>query len=151
MALALEEARRAEAAGEVPVGAVVVQEGRVLARGFNETILASDPSAHAEIVALRRAAGVLGVPRLVDVELFVTLEPCVMCVGAMIQARIGRLVFGCEDSKAGAVVSLFQIAADPRLNHRIPCRGGVGAAESTELLRAFFRRRRGRRRAGSLG
>jgi tRNA(adenine34) deaminase len=151
MALALEEARRAEAAGEVPVGAVAVHQGRVLARGFNETILTSDPSAHAEIVALRRAGGTLGVPRLVGVELFVTLEPCVMCVGAMIQARVGRLVYGCQDPKAGAVVSLFRIASDRRLNHRVPCRGGVGAAESAELLRAFFRRRRGRGRGGSLG
>ena len=144
MALALEEARRAEAAGEVPVGAVAVHQGRILARGFNETILASDPSAHAEIVALRRAGIALGVPRLVDVELFVTLEPCVMCVGAMIQARIGRLVYGCDDPKAGAIVSLYELASDRRLNHRIPHRSGVLAAESSELLRAFFRRRRGR-------
>lgn len=151
MALALDEARRAEAAGEVPVGAVVVREGKILARGFNETILSSDPSAHAEIVALRQAAGILGTPRLVGVELFVTLEPCVMCVGAMIQARIARLVYGCDDPKAGAVVSLYELASDRRLNHRIPHHGGVGAEPSAELLRGFFRRRRRGGEGGSLG
>lgn len=139
---ALVLAERAESYDEVPVGCVVVKDGAVVGEGFNETIRESDPSAHAEVVALRRAARGLGVPRLPGVTLYVTLEPCIMCVGAMVQARIVRLVFGCRDPKAGAVVSLFELGADRRLNHRFPHREGVLAEASGELLRGFFRERR---------
>ncbi len=142
MEAALAEARRAAAAGEVPIGAVIVQAGKIVARAHNETLAACDPTAHAEIVALRRAAAALGAPRLVEATAYVTLEPCAMCVGAMIQARLESLVFACRDPKAGAVVSLFELASDRRLNHRIPFREGAGEVASSELLREFFRARR---------
>ncbi len=143
MAQALGEARRAERRGEVPVGAVVVVGGQLVARAHNQTIRAWDPTAHAEIVALRRAARRLGLPRLTAAEVYVTLEPCAMCAGAMIQARIAMLTFACRDPKAGALVSLYALASDQRLNHRFPFREGVLAEESRALLRAFFRARRG--------
>jgi tRNA(adenine34) deaminase len=143
MEAALTEARLAARAGEVPVGAVVVQAGRIVARAHNETLGASDPTAHAEIVALRRAAAAVGTHRLVEATAYVTLEPCAMCVGAMIQARLAGLVFACRDPKAGAVVSLFELASDGRLNHRIPFHEGPGGIESSEILRDFFRARRG--------
>jgi tRNA(adenine34) deaminase len=143
MAIALEEARRAWAEGEVPVGAVVVSQGEIVARAHNRTIHACDPTAHAEILALRKAARKIGAARLPQAEVWVTLEPCAMCVGAMIQARVRRLVFGCRDPKSGAVVSLYQLASDRRLNHRIPFEEGEGAEESARLLRQFFRERRG--------
>jgi tRNA(adenine34) deaminase len=139
---ALRLARLAEKKGEVPIGAVIVRNGERLAAGGNRTITARDPSAHAEIVALRQAGRRLGAARLPDVELYVTLEPCAMCVGAMIQARIKRLVFACRDPKAGAVVSLYELASDRRLNHRIPFREGVRADECRDLLQTFFRARR---------
>jgi tRNA(adenine34) deaminase len=142
MAEALAQARLAERRGEVPIGAVVVRNGERVARGHNRTIMACDPSAHAEIVALRQAGRRLGAARLPDVEIYVTLEPCAMCVGAMVQARIARLVFGCRDPKAGAVVSLYELASDRRLNHRIPFDEGLLADESRALLRSFFRARR---------
>ncbi len=145
MAQALAEARRSERLGEVPVGAVVVVGGTLVARAHNETIRAKDPTAHAEIVALRRAARRLGLPRLTAAEIFVTLEPCAMCAGAMIQARIAMLTFACRDPKAGALVSLYALASDRRLNHRFEVREGVLAEESRALLQDFFRTRRATR------
>jgi tRNA(adenine34) deaminase len=142
MRRALAEARRSERLGEVPVGAVVVVGGTLVAGAHNETIRAKDPAAHAEVVALRRAARRLGLTRLTRAEIYVTLEPCAMCAGAMIQARIARLTFGCRDPKAGAVVSLYALGSDPRLNHRFPFCEGVLAEESRALLQAFFRARR---------
>ncbi|MFN2375554.1 MAG: tRNA adenosine(34) deaminase TadA [Candidatus Binatia bacterium] len=138
MRVALEEAARAAEAGEVPVGAVLVVDGTEAARGHNRTIVDRDPSAHAEIVALRAAASRGGDHR-VGGTLYVTLEPCVMCMGALVQARVERLVFATRDPKAGAAVSLYQLAADSRLNHRFPVAEGPLAEEASELLRAFFR------------
>ncbi|MGH7896551.1 MAG: tRNA adenosine(34) deaminase TadA [Candidatus Binatia bacterium] len=147
MSAALSAARRAERLGEVPIGAIVVIGGEIIARGHNETIRAHDPTAHAEILAIRRAARKLGTHRLVDAELHVTLEPCAMCVGAMIQARIRALHFACRDPKAGAVVSVHQLASDRRLNHRIPLiREGALAEECRTLLQSFFRARRAEQR-----
>lgn len=148
MKAALTEAERAAGAEEVPVGAVVVVDGGIVARGHNETITACDPTAHAEVVALRAAARALGMHRLTEAEVYVTLEPCAMCVGAMIQARVRRLVFGCRDPKAGAVVSLFSLADDRRLNHRIDFTEGVLEDDCRRLLREFFRVRRSPDRAG---
>jgi tRNA(adenine34) deaminase len=142
MGLALDEARRAVAHGDVPIGAVVLREGVVIAARHNERELAGDPTAHAEILALRDAAATVGHWRLDDCTLVVTLEPCVMCAGAVVNGRIGRLVFGAVDPKAGAVGSLYDVPADHRLNHRPPVRGGVRDAECGELLRAFFAERR---------
>jgi len=142
MALALEEAQEAAAAGEIPVGAVVVIDGRVLARGHNEPIGRHDPTAHAEIVALRAAAGRVGNYRLVGATLYATIEPCAMCCGAALHARIARLVYGADDAKAGAVRSLHHLLDDRRLNHRVTVTAGVRADESGELLREFFRTRR---------
>ena len=142
MRRALAAARRAARLGEVPIGAVVVVGAVVVATAHNETIRAHDPTAHAEILALRRAAKRVKSHRLVDAEVYVTLEPCVMCVGAMIQARVAAVVFACRDPKAGAVVSLYEIAGDRRLNHRFPYREGALADESGRLLREFFRKRR---------
>jgi tRNA(adenine34) deaminase len=142
MALALAQARRAAELGEVPVGAVVVAGGKVVARGRNETIRAHDPTAHAEILALRRAGQRLGLHRLTAATLYVTLEPCAMCVGAMIQARIASLAFACRDPKAGAVISLYQLASDSRLNHRFDFEEGILEEECRSLLSGFFRARR---------
>jgi tRNA(adenine34) deaminase len=142
MRLALEEARQAERAGEVPIGAVVVAGDRVIARGWNRTIKDCDPTAHAEIVALREAARALGNYRLGDVTLYVTLEPCAMCAGAMIQARIARLVFGADDPKGGAVRTCFAVLDSPKLNHRVEVAPGVLADECAALLQAFFATRR---------
>jgi tRNA(adenine34) deaminase len=147
MAQALSEAERAQRLGEVPVGAVIVADGEVLARACNETIRAHDPTAHAEILALRCAARRLGTHRLVGAEVYVTLEPCAMCMGAMVQARIAALVFACRDAKAGAAVSLYQLGADRRLNHRFEVREGVLEAPCRALLQRFFRARRSERRA----
>jgi tRNA(adenine34) deaminase len=147
MRRALAEAARAERRGEVPIGCVVVVAGEVVARGSNETIRAHDPTAHAEILALRRAAKKLGTHRLVEAQLFVTLEPCAMCAGAMIQARIRGLTFGCRDPKAGAIVSLYRLGEDPRLNHRFEIRESVLEADCTDILQSFFRRRRVEQRA----
>jgi tRNA(adenine34) deaminase len=142
MAIALEQARLASAAGDVPVGAVVVRDGRVIARRHNERELTGDPTAHAEVLALRDAAAAVGNWRLDDCTLVVTLEPCIMCAGALLNARIGRLVYGAADLKGGATASLYNVCADPRLNHNPPVRHGVLAAEAADLLSDFFAARR---------
>ncbi|HKW32045.1 MAG TPA: tRNA adenosine(34) deaminase TadA [Candidatus Acidoferrum sp.] len=142
MQKALEEARSAAAAGEVPVGAVLVDEGRVIARSGNRTIRDCDPTAHAEIIVLRKAARVVDNYRLAGTTLYVTIEPCSMCAGAMIQARIPRLVYGANDPKAGAVRTYFQILSNPSLNHQVEITAGVLAAECAEVIRAFFAERR---------
>ena len=141
MRAALAEAGKAAARGEVPVGAVVVRQGRIVARGANRPITSSDPTAHAEIVALRKAAKKSGNYRLPDCELYVTIEPCAMCLGAIVQARVRRLVYGAPDPKAGAVSSTMMFPFG-RLNHRPEVLGGVLAGESAALLRDFFRARR---------
>ena len=142
MRLALEEAELAQREGEVPVGAVVVCEGEVVGSGHNRNIADRDPTAHAEIVALRDAARRAGNHRLPLCSLYVTIEPCAMCAGAMVQARLARLVYGCDDPRAGAVRSLYQLADDPRLNHRAEVLGGVLARECAEKIRAFFQQKR---------
>lgn len=142
MRRALKNARLAGEAGEVPVGAVVVLDSRVIGEAGNRTISDADPSAHAEILALRQAAKAAGNHRLPGAALYVTLEPCAMCAGAMVQARIGRVVYGVPDPRAGAAGSVFQVLQEPRLNHRCEVTGGVLAEESAQLLRGFFRDRR---------
>jgi len=142
MSIALTEARRALEHDDVPVGAVVVHEGRVISARHNEREATGDPTAHAEVLALRDAATALGRWRLDDCTLVVTLEPCVMCAGALLSARIGRLVYGAADLKGGATASLYNVCADPRLNHNPPVLHGVSAAESSELLETFFAARR---------
>ena len=139
---ALRAAQRALEAGEVPVGAVIVCEGRVVGRGWNRNVSDSDPTAHAEVVALREAGRTLGNHRLGQCELFATIEPCAMCAGALVHARIKRLVYGADDPKAGAVHSVMQVLNDSRLNHRMEVRAVVLAGRSAELLQAFFRKRR---------
>jgi tRNA(adenine34) deaminase len=143
MGIALEEARLAFEEDEVPVGAAVVFEGRVVGRGHNEKESSGDPTAHAEVLAIRRAAQALGRWRLSGCTLYVTLEPCPMCVGAMISARLDRLVFGCTDDKAGAAVTLYDLARDTRMNHQLEVASGVMAEEAARLLKDFFRRKRG--------
>lgn len=143
MAAALGEAERAAAAGEVPIGAVVVRGDDCLAAAANAPITLCDPTAHAEVVALRAAAQAAGNYRLTGCDLYVTVEPCAMCVGAALHARIRRLVFGCFDPKAGAAGSLYDLARDPRLNHRIEVVSGVEEQRCRALLQAFFARRRG--------
>jgi len=142
MQAALAEARLAGEAGEVPIGAVVVREGAIIARGQNRVLRSVDPTAHAEIVALRAAAAVLGNYRLAGCTLYVTLEPCAMCAGAMIHARIDRLVYGAADSKAGACGSVLEVLNHSQLNHKIQAVQGISAEVSAELLRSFFRERR---------
>jgi tRNA(adenine34) deaminase len=139
---ALRAAQRALESGEVPVGAVVVSEGRIRGRGFNRNIMDSDPTAHAEIVALREAGAAAGNYRLGDCELYVTIEPCAMCAGAMIEARIRRLIYGADDPKAGAVHSTLSVLNHPASNHKIEVRRGVLAGRCAELLQEFFRARR---------
>jgi len=139
---ALAEATAALAHGDVPIGAVVVRDGQVIARRHNERELTGDPTAHAEILTLRDAAAIVGHWRLMDCTLYVTLEPCTMCAGALVNARIGRIVYGATDPKAGAVDSIYQICADERLNHRPPTVSGVLAEESSRLLKDFFAARR---------
>jgi tRNA(adenine34) deaminase len=148
MALALEEARAAEAHDDVPVGAVVARGGAVLAVGHNRREADQDPTAHAELVALRAAAAALGSWHLEGCELVVTLEPCAMCAGAVVLARLDRVVYGAADPKAGAVRSLMSLADDPRLNHRAEVVAGVRAGECGALLTAFFAARRAGRRPG---
>jgi tRNA(adenine34) deaminase len=135
-------ARRAQQQGEVPVGAVVTYHGRIVGEGWNRPISGHDPSAHAEMVALRAAAQRIGNYRLNDTTLYVTLEPCVMCAGAITHARVRQLVFGASDPKAGAVNSVYDVIAAPRLNHVVQWRGGVLEAECGDILRRFFRERR---------
>ena len=142
MGLALDEARAAESHDDVPVGAVVVHDGEVIAARHNERELRDDPVGHAEVLAMRDAAARLGQWRLDECTLYVTLEPCAMCAGAMVNGRLGRLVYGADDPKAGAVASHFQILRGDPLNHEVPVTSGVLAGEASELLRAFFRRRR---------
>lgn len=139
---ALRSAQRALEAGEVPVGAVVVCDARIVGRGWNRNIAASDPTAHAEIVALREAGASVGNHRLEDCDLFVTIEPCSMCAGALVHARIKRLIYGADDPKAGAVHSVMKVLNHPRLNHRMEVRSGVLAARCAALLQEFFRNRR---------
>ena len=142
MQAALDEARQAAEAGEVPIGAVVVREGTVIARGQNRVLRDLDPTAHAEIVALRAAAAFIGNYRQMGCTLYVTLEPCAMCAGAMIHARLDRLVFAAADPKAGAVGSVLAVLNHPQLNHQMQVEQGILADESDELLRSFFRDRR---------
>src|SRR5208282_4194635 len=139
---ALRCAQRALEAEEVPVGAVVISEGRIVGRGWNRNIADSDPTAHAEIVALREAGATIGNHRLAECELFATIEPCAMCAGAMVHARIKRLVYGADDPKAGAVQSVMRVLDHPQLNHRVEVRSGVLAGRSAELLQTFFQSRR---------
>jgi tRNA(adenine34) deaminase len=142
MQAALDEARAAAERGEVPVGAVVVVDGRIIARAGNRTIADCDPTAHAEIVALREGAAAVANYRLLDATLYVTIEPCAMCAGGMIQARIARLVYGADDPKSGAVSSCFSVLDHPQLNHRVEVTSGVLRDEAAALLREFFAARR---------
>jgi tRNA(adenine34) deaminase len=142
---ALTEAAKAEARGEVPVGAVAVHAGQIIGRGHNLRETARDPSAHAELTAMRAAAAYLGSWRLVDVDIYVTLEPCPMCAGALVNARVARLFYGADDPKAGAVRSLFQLTSDARLNHRVEVISGILADDCAASLRAFFGRIRQKR------
>ena len=144
MRLALQEAHKAQRRGEVPVAAVIVdQNGTILARAGNRSIADRDPSGHAEMVAIREAGKGLDNYRLLNTTLYATIEPCVMCAGAMIHARISRLVFGALDPKTGAVVSLYKIGCDRKLNHQLEVKGGVLEEECAELLSSFFRKKRG--------
>ena len=142
MAEALDEARRGLAAGEVPVGAVVVAGGEIIGRAHNAPIALADPTAHAEILALREAARKLGNYRLTGATLYATVEPCPMCCGAILHARVARVVYGAADPRAGAVDSLYRLLDDARLNHRVAARGGVLAGEAARLLKAFFEAKR---------
>jgi len=143
MGLALGAAKEGLAAGEVPVGAVLIgEDGEILAQTFNRPIGLSDPSAHAEILALRKGARLRGNYRLLGVSLYVTIEPCIMCLGAMLQARVRRLVFGAPDPKGGACVSLYRLPEDTRFNHRLEVTGGVREVECRELVQEFFKAKR---------
>jgi tRNA(adenine34) deaminase len=142
MRLALREAARALEHDDVPIGAVIVHDGEVIGSGHNERELRADPTAHAEMIALREAARTLGSWRVPDTALYVTLEPCAMCAGAIVLARVPRVVFGATDPKAGAAGSVLDVLAEPRLNHRPQVDSGLLADESSELLRAFFASRR---------
>jgi tRNA(adenine34) deaminase len=139
---ALREAQRAFALGEVPVGAVVVRDGQIMGRGCNRPITSNDPTAHAEIMALREAGLAVGNYRLLDCDIYVTVEPCAMCAGAIAHARIRRLIYGAEDPKAGAVHSVTQVLNHPRMNHRVDVSCGVLAARCMELMQSFFREKR---------
>jgi tRNA(adenine34) deaminase len=143
MRIALELASQARQRGEVPVGAVVVLDGAVIGEGFNQPISAKDPTAHAEIVAMRQAAARVGNYRLTGAELYVTIEPCQMCVGAMVHARIARLFYGAPEPRAGAIESAMRAHEHPSLNHRMEALGGVLEAESRAVMQEFFRERRG--------
>ena len=150
MRFALNRALQAGERGEVPVGAVVTLDGELVAEGFNEPISTSDPTAHAEIVAIRRAAAQVGNYRLGGATLYVTIEPCQMCVGAMIHARIARLVYGAPEPKAGAIESAMKAHEHPSLNHRLEVRGRVLEADCREVIQAFFQGRRAAERAGTV-
>jgi tRNA(adenine34) deaminase len=139
---ALRAAQRALDAGEVPVGAVVIYENRIVGRGWNSNITSSDPTAHAEIIALREAGANVGNHRLGACELFVTIEPCAMCAGAMVHARLKRLVYGADDPKTGAVHSVMEVLNHPRLNHQMEVQSGILAGRCAELVQKFFRDRR---------
>lgn len=142
MQQALNEARAGAGAGEVPIGAVLVRENKIIARSGNRTIRDCDPTAHAEIVVIRAAARILGNYRLAGTTLYVTIEPCTMCAGAIVQARIPRLIYGCDDPKGGAVRSCFEVLAHPGLNHKPEITPGILASESTALIQSFFAERR---------
>lgn len=142
MQLALQQARLAAQAGEVPVGAVVIKDGEILAQGHNRNLLDHDPAAHAEIVALRQAGIRLGNHRLTGCTIYSTIEPCAMCAGAMVHARLARLVYGASDPKAGAAGSVLEVLNHPRLNHKVQITAGVLEAECSSLLREFFQERR---------
>ena len=142
MQLALELARQAEAIDEVPVGAVIVRDGELIGQGFNQTISSADPTAHAEIVALRDAAKNVNNYRLSGADMFVTIEPCSMCAGAMIHARINQLFYGAKEPRAGAVVSSIAVLDNPNVNHRVSHQGGVLETETSEIISNFFRRKR---------
>jgi tRNA(adenine34) deaminase len=144
MEQALEQARLGAAANEVPVGALVIKDGEILGRGHNRNLLENDPTAHAEIVALRQAAARLGNHRLAGCVMVATIEPCAMCAGALVHARIARLVYGADDPKAGAAGSVLQVINHPRLNHRMEVTAGVLADRCSEILQDFFRRKRDR-------
>ena len=144
MRRAIEEARAAQHSGEVPVGAIIVKSGQLIATGQNRNLRDNDPSAHAEITALRAAGKALGNHRLEDCEMFVIIEPCAMCAGAMVHARLKRLVFGAKDPKAGAVESAIHVLNHPKLNHRMEVTGGVLEEQCSQLLSDFFRERRNR-------
>jgi tRNA(adenine34) deaminase len=143
MELAVEEALQASRAGEVPVGAVLVSDGEVVARDHNRCISFNDPTAHAEILVLRAGAARVGNYRLNGCELYVTIEPCLMCAGAIVHSRVSRLIFGARDEKGGAVESLYRLLVDPRLNHRVEVTEGVLAERCQEIMQAFFYARRG--------
>lgn len=151
MRIAINEARAAAARGEVPVGAVILLNGEVIARAGNRNIGENDPTAHAEILAMRAAGEQLRNHRLVGCELFVTIEPCAMCAGAMVHARLARVIFGAADAKAGAAGSVLDVLAHPRLNHRMEITSGVLALECAELLQDFFRERRAAPKAPGAG
>jgi tRNA(adenine34) deaminase len=142
MQRALDEAREAERAGEVPVGAIITLDGREIAAGSNRTLRDCDPTAHAEIVALRAAARAVGNHRILGATLYVTIEPCAMCAGAIVQARLERVVYGADDPKGGAVRTVFAVLNDPRLNHNVEITPGVRAEECAALLQSFFASRR---------
>src|SRR2546430_6566196 len=148
MERALAEANAAQEAGEVPVGAVIVKDSELVAVGQNRNLRDHDPSAHAEIMALRSAGARLGNHRLEDCEMYVIIEPCAMCAGALVHARLKRLVYGAKDTKAGAIHSLMQVLNQPSLNHRMEVRAGVLAGRCAELLQSFFRLRRGGKAGG---
>jgi tRNA(adenine34) deaminase len=139
---ALRTAQRALEAGEVPIGAVVVRNNEIIGRGWNSNLTHSDPTAHAETMALREASKNVGNHRLSDCELFATIEPCAMCAGALMHARIKRLIYGADDAKAGAVHSVMQVLNHPKMNHQMEVRGGVLASRCADLLQDFFRQRR---------
>ena len=143
MEQALEQARLAAQAGEVPVGALVIKDGEIIGLGHNRNLLDHDPAAHAEIIALRQAAARLGNHRLTGCEMFVTIEPCAMCAGALVHARLARLVYGTSDPKAGAAGSVLQVLNHPGLNHKMEIRSGVLADKCSEILQKFFREKRG--------
>jgi tRNA(adenine34) deaminase len=142
MQQALAEARESAASGEVPIGAVLVRDGKILARAGNRTIRDCDPTAHAEIVALREAARIVGNYRLADTTLYVTIEPCSMCAGAMIQARVPRLVYGAAEPRGGAVQSCFEVLSHPELNHRVQVTSGILASDCSDVIQSFFAARR---------
>ena len=143
MRQAIHEARQAALEDEVPVGAVLLtKDGRVLAKAHNQTIALSDPAAHAEILAIRSAAQAIGNYRLLDTILYVTMEPCIMCMGALVHARVSKIVYGAKDPKWGAAGSCYNLAADPRLNHSIEVQGGILEEECRELIQAFFQQKR---------
>ena len=142
MEQALEEARQSAADGEVPIGAILVQDGKIIARSGNRTIRDCDPTAHSEIVVLREGSRALRNYRLAETALYVTVEPCSMCAGAIVQARVPRLIYGCDDPKGGAVRSCFEILTHPRLNHQVEVTAGILAAECAAILQSFFAARR---------